>query len=529
MSLPHLATLGAIFLATVLVPKFLRWRSRMAKLNAIPTVGNSGIFSSYTSARKFQNHALEIIQEGYEKYPGRAFKVPLPDGWHVLVSGKDMIDDIKKANDSDLSFQEAITETLQTDYTMGLAARIDPYQVDVVRTPLTRNLAAKFDDLRDEIQAAFGDEISAKESEWIKVPMLFTVMKIVSRTSNRYFVGLPLCRDSDYVRLNIEFTIDAFKGATVLRHYPGFLKPLVRHFLTNVPACVARATKHLEPVIRERLRKEEEYGTTDWPDKPNDLISWLLDEANTTERRKNIVFEIVSRILLINMAAIHTTSITFTNTLYQLAANPDIAQPLREEVQACVNEQGWTKAAMGQMRKLDSFMKETQRIIGVGGLASSRMVMKDFTFSNGIEVPAGTILSSASYSLHHDGVSGLLGLPIYDLNILTSIPPQNVYEKPEDLDPFRFSNMRTKEGEGFKHQMVAQDPSYALFGHGGKHMCPGRFFAVNELKALVGHVLLNYDIKFENNGGVPPAHWDGVTVSPNRTASVMFRKRPAKA
>lgn len=56
---------------------------------------------------------------------------------------------------------------------------------------------------------------------------------------------------------------------------------------------------------------------------------------------------------------------------------------------------------------------------------------------------------------------------------------------------------------------------------------PGRFFAVNELKALIGHVLMTYDIKFENNGGFPDNDWNGASVTPNRLAQVMFRKREA--
>ena len=51
---------------------------------------------------------------------------------------------------------------MQTDYTLGRPPRIDPYHIDVVRTPLTRNLGARFEDLRDEIKAAFADEIPAK-------------------------------------------------------------------------------------------------------------------------------------------------------------------------------------------------------------------------------------------------------------------------------------------------------------------------------------------------------------------------------
>jgi hypothetical protein len=50
-----------------------------------------------------------------------------------------------------------------------------------------------------------------------------------------------------------------------------------------------------------------------------------------------------------------------------LAAYPYIAEPLREEVGAAVEELGWTKAAMNKMVKLDSFMKEAQRLSGVGG------------------------------------------------------------------------------------------------------------------------------------------------------------------
>ncbi|KAJ3994525.1 cytochrome P450 [Lentinula boryana] len=494
--------LGAIFLATLLIPKILQWRTRMMKLNAIPTVGSSGFFTSYFSARAFKTDAREIILEGYNKYPGQAFKVPLPDRWEVIVSGKEMIEDIKKASPLDLSFIEAITETMQTDHTLGKPARVDTYQVDVVRTPLTRNLGIKFEDLRDEIKTAFADEIPAKETEWMKVPMLYTVMKIVSRTSNRYFVGLPLCRDPDYIRLNIEFTIDAFNGAKTLQRYPNILKPIVRQFLTDVPTCLKRATKHLEPLIRERLRKEEEYGSSDWPDRPNDLISWLLDEAQG-ERRKDIIYNIVSRVLLINFAAIHTTSMTFTNAIFCLAANPHLAQPLREEIENIVAEFGWTKAAMGKMWKLDSFLKETQRLTGIGGLTMTRLALRDFTFSNGTVVPAGTIVSVASYGMHHDNV---------------------LYEEPDTLNAFRFSELRGKEGESLKHQMVGIDSSFVLFG-GGRHMCPGRFFAVNELKALIGEVLITYDIKFENNGGFPAPNWSGASASPNSLAQVMFRKR----
>jgi hypothetical protein len=52
--------------------------------------------------------------------------------------------------------------------------------------------------------------------------------------------------------------------------------------------------------------------------------------------------------------------------LYRLLANPEYIEPLRQEVEAVVAEEGWTKAAMDKMHKIDSFLRETQRVDGLG-------------------------------------------------------------------------------------------------------------------------------------------------------------------
>lgn len=53
---------------------------------------------------------------------------------------------------------------------------------------------------------------------------------------------------------------------------------------------------------------------------------------------------------------------------------------------------------------------------------------------------------------------------------------------------------------------------------------PGRFFAVNELKAMLAYVLLTYDVKTVD-GERPEQKWFAQQCVPNPTASVMFRKR----
>ena len=55
----------------------------------------------------------------------------------------------------------------------------------------------------------------------------------------------------------------------------------------------------------------------------------------------------------------------FTQVLYRLLANPEYIEPLRQEVDAVILEEGWTKAGMDKMHKIDSFIRETERLDGL--------------------------------------------------------------------------------------------------------------------------------------------------------------------
>lgn len=65
------------------------------------------------------------------------------------------------------------------------------------------------------------------------------------------------------------------------------------------------------------------------------------------------------------------------------------------------------------------------------------------------------------------------------------------------------------------------DFDYAL----GRLLSPGRFFAANELKAMLAHIVLNYDVKLPGDGKRPEnMYWgEGVLAAP--AGEVLFRKR----
>jgi hypothetical protein len=48
---------------------------------------------------------------------------------------------------------------------------------------------------------------------------------------------------------------------------------------------------------------------------------------------------------------------------------PQYLQPLREEVEATVSKEGWTKSAMSKLYKVDSFLKESMRLNPLGASA----------------------------------------------------------------------------------------------------------------------------------------------------------------
>jgi len=54
---------------------------------------------------------------------------------------------------------------------------------------------------------------------------------------------------------------------------------------------------------------------------------------------------------------------------------------------------------------------------------------------------------------------------------------------------------------------------------------PGRFLAVGEIKTIIAEILLNYEIKFEDEGKIPPFFYFGVRTIPNMTAEIMYRAR----
>ena len=65
----------------------------------------------------------------------------------------------------------------------------------------------------------------AVSADWVAVPAMDTIRKIICRASSRVFVGLPKCRDPDYIELNAVRAGDIKRMIPIIGMLPNFLKP----------------------------------------------------------------------------------------------------------------------------------------------------------------------------------------------------------------------------------------------------------------------------------------------------------------
>ncbi|KAI5816999.1 cytochrome P450 [Pyronema omphalodes] len=490
----QLAALGGLCLIAYCV-----YYHQSKKIN-LPSVGiKPGIFGSWEAAIKFVHNPDSFIKEGYYKYgkKGQAFKIATPARYMVLFSDPKMIKELAQMDESIMSFAKAGQERLASEYTLSRDLNAHPYHIEIILKNLTNRLSSILPEVFDELIESFEDNTNIT-SDWTPVDNFSVMLKCISRTTNRLFVGLPLCRNENYLNHSIEFATAVSRGGATIDMFPFFMKPFVANFFANRDKALAKVITHVGPLFIERQKKMKELGDA-WTDRPNDAVQWILEAAPPGTSLKNMCL----RILFLNFAAIHTTSFAVSQVLYDLAAHPEYQEPLRQEIETVVTKLGgWSKQALTAMKKLDSVLRESQRTSGVTTLTGMRKAMKNHTFSDGTRVPKGTWVLAPTLAIHGD---------------------KDIYKDGLKWEGFRFSKMREQPEQKAKLQMVSGSTEYLAFGT-GKHACPGRFFAANELKVLVAYIIINYEFKFED-GKRPENRYYAYSCVPDLKAKILYRER----
>lgn len=128
--------------------------------------------------------------------------------------------------------------------------------------------------------------------------------------------------------------------------------------------------------------------------------------------------------------------------------------------------------------------------------------MRPHTFSDGLHVPANTLMMFPTYEFTHD---------------------PETYPEPEKFDPWRFHRMR-KAGDPNKFHFATVSNNSTNFG-AGFHACPGRFFVGYELKIILSELLLHYELKFAEGTDRPQDGYHDITVIPCTQTDLLIRKK----
>ncbi|KAF2758980.1 cytochrome P450 [Pseudovirgaria hyperparasitica] len=454
----------------------------------------------------------ELIQEGYKKYGSEStyYKIPQVHADTVILP-INKLDELKSLPDSKLSAMEDQDERFLPHYSLGSVSAVGG-NVEVgrasVKRDLTRNLQKLEPDVNEEIEIAFSKLMPTCE-DWTEVEIMSKIFKIVALAVGRVFVGNPLNRDPEYIRTTMSFTKDTFTAMGAIRAYHPLLRPFAQYFLKeiqNVNTALETMKRLVKPVLEKNMACYEDKSTT-----PS-LSVFNLRNAPDAKYRANLDIH-AHTLLVLSLAALHTTSTVTTNAIYDLAERPWYAEPLRAEAAAAKEEAGDlvevpeigdeelkpTKASVARMKKLDSFLKEGQRIHPILIIHFRRKAMQDIVLKDGTLIPAGTHVA-----------------------IATDPTP---WEDVDSFDGFRWSKLREQPGQDTKHHFVATGPDSLSFGH-GSHACPGRHYAVEQVKLIIMHLIENYELKFRDEDQVKPKRIKSAGgYMPNPQIKVLLKKR----
>ena len=236
------------------------------------------------------------------------------------------------------------------------------------------------------VSARLTEDIAAnnilRPDQWETLPFYRNIVRVVARVSAIVLVGPSLSRNEEWINISIRDTESIFKTVTVLRFFPPNLRSTVAFFLPQawmIRYYLYRAKKLIGPIIADRRHA----ASSGHPGalRPNDLLQWMMDAANEVERQPGKLAHLE---LMTSVASVHTTAGAATHALYDLCQRPEYIGPLRDEVEEVLREEGgWHKTTLHRLRKLDSFLKESQRF----NPASSREM---FSFLTDLYLPEYT-------------------------------------------------------------------------------------------------------------------------------------------
>ncbi|KAI8065228.1 cytochrome P450 [Gongronella butleri] len=332
----------------------------------------------------------------------------------------------------------------------------------------------------DHLKLGLHEQCGVVPNEGLELAHIFPVVQhAVARASASVFVGPDLAKN--------DMLIDSFKNMVMevgmelqpkpwLEPYPSLMK-FRMYLIGKTSTKVRRHRKQLAEALRPEVeRRIKESADSNW-DRPDDMLQNIMENF-TPPPDMDLITYLVNWLTQLIFAALHTTSENSTVVLYRLMQNPGLWDELYREqnevleaagYDASVGPEVFTREILNKFVKMDSVIRESARMRNdFINLPHNNVSKTTLTLSNGAVVLPGENVYVNLHWNHNDG----------DLDA--------VLKDAQKFKPMRYLNQEknaTKIGEDF-----------LLFGL-GKHACPGRWFAVQEIKTMIALLLREYTME----------------------------------
>ncbi|KAI0817255.1 cytochrome P450 oxidoreductase GliF [Xylaria sp. FL0064] len=417
-------------------------------------------------------HFLDIIKEGRELYPGEPF-LAVNKRHSFVIFPPSCFDEIKRLPEHTASAKSFFHATNYGHWSQ--IGTETPELIKSVIADLTRSLPARVQARQEDCQNAF-DDVLGRKRDWKEFPLMMTTFEIVTQINACSFVGRKLGTTKGWIKSVMWSPILIHVAVTLLDACPLILRPLLAP-IYFFPTIKNRwdMKRLLTPVLKEDIN--EYYGAADKKEilkpKPEGKVpftGFLLSRYKTAEAN---IKQLISDYVLISFDSTPSTASALFHALCELALHPECAEILRQELDEVVVAGNLPGTHLQELRKMDSFLRESFRLHPIGIFALQRALEKPVKLSVGPTLPAGTIMAVDGLAINRS---------------------PELWENPDEFDMFRFYNLRQKPGNENRYHFLTTGNDSPGWGD-GTQACPGRFFATSTLKIALAHFLRNYDIE----------------------------------
>ncbi|KAL0087126.1 hypothetical protein F4703DRAFT_1550496 [Phycomyces blakesleeanus] len=345
------------------------------------------------------------------------------------------------------------------------------------------------------MDAGFKNLLPATDSFVLKDPNHF-FQRLIAHMSVPTLIGKEVGDNATVIESFAAFTADVTDNIPIFMSVPVVFHRFITPYLQSFKRHRVVMSKFIAPVVESRRQaadaaklKGETYKAED------DFLQGLLEFVKP-DGTNYTADQVAQATLLVAFASVHTTATNLAFCAYWIVSRPDIKQAILEEIESVVGKDINTELTyehFENMPYLDKVIRESVRQ-GADVLAVGKKCLKTFTFSNGYQVPAGRVVETTNRRLN-------MGLSANRVDI-------------SEMDPL----------ESGSRPPTTASRDYVTFGM-GKHLCPGRFFAVLEIKLTIIQLLRQYDITPSTSSPAHPVKLIGGFMATNSSAPIRFTKR----